>query len=102
MCWYSCSCRRKEGNVPFNDKVTWHVLKTLDNERRNPLVPTLGLLLFPFAANDLLYAPSNVEDSTYHGFCYYAICGSLAEKRNSSLCLPGGVDPLHDDKSFYH
>ena len=42
---------------------------------------------FRLAARVLLYAPSNKQDSTYHGV-YYTSRGALAETRNSSMGPP--------------
>ena len=44
---------------------------------------------FRLAARVLLYAPSNKQDSTYHGLCYTSR-GALAGTRNSS------IGPLHE------
>ena len=42
---------------------------------------------FRLAARVLLYAPSNRQDSTYHGLCYTSR-GALAGTRNSSMGSP--------------
>ena len=41
---------------------------------------------FRLAGTDLLYAPSNRKDSTYHGICYTS-CGTLVGTRNSPIGL---------------
>ena len=53
-----------------------------DSERGNLLLP--HGLLFRLAARVLLYAPSQGQDSTYHGLCYTSR-GALAGTRNSSM-----------------
>ena len=45
------------------------------------------------AARDILYAPSQRQDSTYHSICYTSR-GALAGIRNSSMGPPWGVDPM--------
>ena len=45
---------------------------------------------FQLAASDNLYAPSNRQDSTYHGL-YYTSCRALAGTRNSSVGLLRGI-----------
>ena len=57
-----------------------------DSERGNPL-PSHVLLSFPFAARVLLYAPSHIQDSTYHGLGYTSR-GALAGTRKSSMGPP--------------
>ena len=47
---------------------------------------------FRLAAKVILYASSNRQDDTYHGLCYTSR-GSLAGTRNSSIGLPGRIDP---------
>ena len=42
---------------------------------------------FRLAARVLLYAPSHIQDSTYHGLCYTSR-GTLAGTRNSSMGPP--------------
>ena len=42
---------------------------------------------FRLTARVLLYAPSQRQDSTYHGLCYTS-CGALAGTRNSSMAPP--------------
>ena len=42
---------------------------------------------FRLTASVLLYAPSHIQDSTYHGLCYTSH-GALAGTRNSSLGSP--------------
>ena len=56
-----------------------------DNKIRN-LLPPLQMLLF------YMCHPSHRQDSTYHSLCYTS-CGALAEKRNSSMSPPQGIDP---------
>ena len=56
------------------------------SERGNPLLPLHGLL-FLLTARDLLYAPSHIQDSTYHGLCYSSL-GALAGMRNSPESSP--------------
>ena len=48
---------------------------------------------FQLTAGVLLYAPSHIQDSTYHGLCYTSR-GALAGTRNSSMGSPheGSVD----------
>ena len=90
-----CMNGRKEGNVLFNDALNTFYLRLYgvghmvknhsDSERGNPLPP--HGLLFPRV---LLYAPSQRQDSTYHGLCYTSR-GALAGTRNSSMgSLPEG------------
>ena len=56
---------------------------------------------FQLAARDLLYAPSNRQDSTYHGLCYTS-CGTLAGMRTSSIGPPWRIDPMtHRTMSKY-
>ena len=45
---------------------------------------------FQLAARDHVYAPSNRQDSTYHG-CYYTNRRALAGTRNSSVGLLRGI-----------
>ena len=40
-----------------------------------------GSLLLSLGARDLLYAPPNKQDNTYHGHCYTS-CGTLAGKKD--------------------
>ena len=47
---------------------------------------------FLLTARAILYAPSNRQDSTYHGLCYTS-CGVLAGTRNSS------DDPSHHERT---
>ena len=47
------------------------------------------VVYYRLAARVLLYAPSHIQDNTYHGLCYTS-CGALAETRNSSM------DPPHE------
>ena len=42
---------------------------------------------FRLTARVLLYAPSHIQDSTYHGLCYTSR-GALAGTRNSSMGPP--------------
>ena len=62
-----------------------------DSERGNPLPP--HGLLFPINSKGSLYAPSQRQDSTYHGICYTSR-GTLAGTRNSSMGPPfkEGID----------
>ena len=62
-----------------------------DIERGNPLPP--HRLSFRLAARVLLYAPSHIQDNTYHSLCYTSR-GALAGKRNSSMGPPWGIDPM--------
>ena len=48
---------------------------------------------FQLAVMDLLCAPSNRQDSTYHSLCYTS-CGALAGTRNSSMSPPSEIDPM--------
>ena len=47
---------------------------------------------FWLAAKDILYAPYNRQDSTYHNLCYIS-SGTLAETTNSSMGPPWRIDP---------
>ena len=47
---------------------------------------------FRLAARNLLYPPSQKQDSTYHDLCYNSR-GALAGTRNSSMGPPCGIDP---------
>ena len=49
-----------------------------DSEIANPLAP--HGLLFPINNKVILYAPSHIQDSTYHGLCYTSR-GALAGTR---------------------
>ena len=76
-------------NVLFND-ILKHVFINermvkdhTDSWRGKPL-PSLNGLFFLLAARVLLYAPSNTQDSTYHGLGYTSR-GALAGTRNSSV-----------------
>ena len=53
-----------------------------DSERGNQLPP--HGLLFPISSKVLLYAPSHIQDSTYHGICYTSR-GTLAV--NIGMCF---------------
>ena len=57
-----------------------------DSEIGHPPLPLHGLH-FPRAARVLLYAPSHIQDRTYHGLCYTSR-GSLTGTRNSSMGPP--------------
>ena len=82
-------CRRKDGNVLFNDALNTFYLQLYgirhmvkdhsDSEKGNPLPPH-----FQLAARGLLYAPSHRQDSTYHGLGYTSR-GALAGTRNISV-----------------
>ena len=91
-----CHVWRKEGNILFNDAMnTFYLCQTYgkihsDGKRGNPL-PS-NMLLFPFAARVLLYAPSHTQDNTYHGLGYISHA-ALAGTRNSSVVPPWGIDP---------
>ena len=71
---------RKEGSDLFNDALDTFYLRLYgvghmvkdhsDNERGNPLHG--------------LYAPSHIQDNTYHSLCYTSH-GTLAGMRNSSM-----------------
>ena len=62
-----------------------------DGERENlQLLPPLHRLLFLIASN-LLYIPSDRQDSIYHGLCYIS-CGALAGMRNSSMNPRQGIN----------
>ena len=67
-----------------------HVLKRL-SKRRN-LQPHFIGYSFRVTAVDILYAPSQRQYCTYHDLCYTS-CGSLTEKRNSSVGPAGGINP---------
>ena len=59
---------------------------------------------FGLTARVLLYAPSQRQDSTYHGL-WYTSRGALAGTRNSSVGPPWRIDPTtHSTMSerFYH
>ena len=47
---------------------------------------------FWLAPRVLLYAPSHIQDSTYHSLCYTSR-GALAGTKNSSMGLPWRIDP---------
>ena len=57
------------------------LMGNLDNKTGNLLLSLHGQL-FPMNNNDILYAPSQRQDSTYHGVCY-ASRGALDEARYS-------------------
>ena len=69
---------RKEGNVLFNDALNTFYLRIYgvrhmvkghsDSEKGNPC-HHIGYS-FRLTARVLLYAPSHIQDSTYHGLCY--------------------------------
>ena len=50
---------------------------------------------FRLAARVYLYAPSNRQDSTYHGLCYTS-SGALTGARNNWLGPPWRIDPTTD------
>ena len=108
--------RRKEGNVLFNDALNTFYLRLYGRERemfylmmhsshfiygymasdkllRTSLIVTKDTCCrhigysFRLAARVLLYAPSNRQDSTYHGLCY-TNRGALVGTRNSSMSSP--------------
>ena len=47
---------------------------------------------FRLASRVLLYAPSHIQDNTYHGLCYTSR-GALVRMRNSSMDPPWRIDP---------
>ena len=53
-----------------------------DSEKGNPLPP--HRLLFPINTRVLLYAPSHIQDSTYHSLCYTSR-GALAGTRRKEM-----------------
>ena len=70
--------RERERNVLFNDALNTFYLRLYgvrhmvkdhsDSEKGNPLPP--HRLLYRLTARVLLYAPSHIQDSTYHSLCY--------------------------------
>ena len=54
---------------------------------------------FRLAARVLLYAPSHIQDNTYHGLCYTSR-EALAETRNSSM-KDRSDDPSHHEQTLY-
>ena len=59
-----------------------------DSERGNDMGYSFWL-----AAKGLIYAPSNRQDSTYHGICYTSR-GAPAVITNSSMGLSWRIDPM--------
>ena len=57
------------------------ILSVSDSEKGNPMSP--HRLLFPISSK-VFYAPSHIQDSTYHGLCYTSR-GALAGTRNTSV-----------------
>ena len=53
---------------------------------------------FRLAARVLLYAPSHMQDNTYHGLCYTSR-GALAGRRNSSM---GSTIKDRSDEPSHH
>ena len=88
--------RERERNVLFNDALNTfylllygvrHMVKDhSDSEKGNPLPPH-RLLFYQLTARVLLYAPSHIQDNTYHSLCYTSR-GALAGTRNSSMGPP--------------
>ena len=86
----------KEGNVLFNDALNIFYLRLYgvshmvkdqsDREREETCCRHMGYSI-RLAARVLLYAPSNIQYSTYHGLCYTSR-GTLAGTRNSSMGPP--------------
>ena len=84
----------KEGNILFNDTLNtfylWlygvgHMVKD-HSVREETRCHHMGYS-FQLTAKVLLYAPSHIQDSTYHSLCYTS-CGALAGTRNSSMGPP--------------
>ena len=73
--------------------VKWRQTYTKDPPRlrEKTAVASTRATLFRLAARVLLYTPSHIEDSTYHGLCYTSR-GALTAQRNSAMCLPRDVD----------
>ena len=55
---------------------------------------------YQLAARVLLYAPSHIQDNTYHGLCYTSR-GALAGTRNSSMG-PLQIRVRHADQRVRH
>ena len=87
---------RNEGNVLFDDALNTFYLRLYgvrhmvkdhsDSEKGNKPGQHIGYSL-RLPARVLLYAPSDRQDSTYHGLCYTSR-GALAGTRNSSTGPP--------------
>ena len=84
--------RRKEGHVLFNDALNTfylrlygvrHMVKDHSIVRKETCCRHIGYS-FRLAAKVLLYAPSHIQDSTYHDLCYTSR-RALAGTRNSSM-----------------
>ena len=63
-----------------------HMVKDHSDSEKGNLLRHIGYS-FQLAARVLLYAPSHIQDSTYHSLCYTSR-GELAGTRNSSMGPP--------------
>ena len=97
----SIELRRKEGNVLFNDALNtfylrlcgiFHIVKEVHIAREDTRCRHYMGYSFRIAARFLLYAPSYIQDSTYHDLCYTS-SGALAGTRNSSMGSPWRINP---------
>ena len=84
---------REEGNVLFNDALNTFYLRlygvrhrTIHIVRKETCCCHIGYS-FRLTSRVLLYAPSQRQDSTFHGLCYTSR-GALAGTRNSSMGPP--------------
>ena len=83
--WTIEAYNRKDGIVLFNDALNTfylllHGVKHMakdhsDSKKKTHCCHFMGYF-FQFAARDLLYIPSNSQDSTYHGL-WYTSCRTL-------------------------
>ena len=74
----------RERNVLFNGYMASAIwLRTILLVRKETRCPHIGYS-YRLTARVLLYAPSHIEDNTYHGLCYTSH-GALAGTRNSSM-----------------
>ena len=98
-CWWEC--RRKEGNVLFNDALNtfylWlysvtHMVKDHSDSEWEETPCHHMSYSFRLAARVLLYASSHRQDNTYHSLCYTRH-EALAGMRNSSMGPPWRIDP---------
>ena len=100
---------RKEGNILFNDALNTfylrlygvgHMVKEHSDSKRGNLPP--HGLLFLISSKVFLYAPSNRQDSTYHGLCYtnrVALAGTRINSMVSTM-KNRSDDPSHHERTL--
>ena len=88
---------RKEGNVLFDAFNTFYLRlygighMVMDYREETCCNHYIGYS-FSITARDLLYTPSQRENSMYHSL-YYTSHGALTRTRNRSVSPPWGIDP---------